>query len=97
MSEETVEFKHYRALYIRAINEKIFPWESAYYYYLETTDDIDVFPFQDFKDSLMDENAQCSSYEEAFNKVTVPIYRKLDEFYNPHILLSKENEILRMC
>lgn len=97
MQEPTEEYQRYRALYIHCLNTEQFPWGPAYYYYVTTTKSIDIYPYEDFKNSILDKNAQCSTNEEAFLTVTQPMYDQLDEFFSPTILLDKHDQVLMLC
>jgi len=92
-----------REKFIDCIKRNEFPWEAAYYYYVETSEEIDIFPFEDFKQSVWNKNQSHTTYDvfgnvvsDGYEKVTIPIYEKLDEFYNPIVLLSANDEILKV-
>lgn len=102
MVEETVEFLRYRMQYLKDIKYEVFPWEPAYYYYVTTTDDIDIFPFHDFRESIAQKAAEERrkarlAGEGAFAMpVELTIYENLERFYTPITLMNKQGEALAM-
>lgn len=86
------EFDYYRRLYISNINNGGFSWEAAHYYYTSTSDRIDVFPLQDFKDSVMQE-----IQKEGQHKVLSRIMAHLDDFYGAAELLTADGTFIKMC
>ena len=90
-------FDVYRAKYIKCLEQEIFPWEPAYYYYVSTVKRIDVFDFEQFKDDILEKNSLCSSIEESNQKYTYPMYIALDEFYQIAVLETAEGEFIKLC
>lgn len=100
---KTTEFYRYRASYLRALAQEVFPWEAAYYYYVETSENIDVFPFEDFKNSVLNESIEAGTdlfgdfdRDKAFEAVSAPIYDKLEEFFGLVYLLDQKGQLLKV-
>lgn len=93
MEKETVEYLRYRHQYLSDIKYEVFPWESAYYYYVTTTDDIDIFPFHDFRESIAREAAEERKKAEYAGMFAMPveetIYKDLEMFYMPITLMDQ--------
>lgn len=82
------EYNIYRDIYIRNLNQGIFPWKPAYYYYqLHSADE--VMSFAKFKEQIQLESMGLSD-EDKFSKVSAPIYEQLDKYYNPVAVLSED-------
>ena len=87
------DYDTYRTLYIKHLNEATFPWRPAYYYYCETTDDIDMMSFAKFKEHVQLESL---SAKDKLKDVSEPIYDALDKYFNPVLLMTKDSELIRV-
>lgn len=83
------EHRAFRALYIKALKDKVFPWEAAYYFYCETSDNIDIYPFEDFVESILQKSQQYVDPAEAYRQVSAPIYDELEHFYSLNTLFDR--------
>lgn len=85
------EFDIFRQIYIHNLNNKIFPWEPAYYYYTMHIGRIDIMVFQDFKDNLIAQNSMYATDEERWINMSEPMYKELDKYYEPIAEFSEDN------
>lgn len=94
--EKDDEFSYYRDLYIKCISTQKFPWEPAYYYYMQNIDRIDVMSIDDFQDELLTASSLYNDTQEAFKAVSQPIYATLDDYYEVQLLLAKDNKVIKL-
>ena len=94
--EKDDEYYHYRDLYIDAVSRAQFPWDAAYYYYMQNIDRIDVMSRDAFQDDLLTIHGLCDDEEDAYDKVSAPIYAALDNYFNIATLISKTNEVVKL-
>jgi len=87
--DEEEEFEYYRDLYVKALNEKIFPWKSAYYYYETNIHAVDIMSFEEFRETVQLESLSSDD-------ISGSIYAALDTYYVPTMLLAPDNKLLKM-
>lgn len=94
--DDSLGYDYYRQSYLVALANKVFPWEAAYYYYLQHIDRIDIMGFDEFKNTLIKENTFYDSPDEAYAAITKPIYESLDNYYSPVELLTADNKLIAL-
>lgn len=91
--EKNEEFERYRRIYLACLSTQQFPWEPAYYYYMQNIDRIDVLAFEDFRDELLTASSLYDNTKEAFNMVSAPIYETLDSYFDVQQLIHNDKVI----
>lgn len=86
-------YDYFRKMYIENLKQQVFPWRPAYYYYCEHIDRIDIMSFTEFKQEI---NMQSLQAKDNFNEISLPIYQQLDLYYNPIIVMDKQNNPIKI-
>ena len=89
---EADEYDLYRALYIDNLTKGVFPWKAAYYYYCLHIDRIDIMSFAEFKESIQLESMAAEDNSD----ISEPIYQALDNYYNPVMVINKDNKLIKV-
>lgn len=91
--EKDSEYNYYRELYIEAISKQQFPWEPAYYYYMQNIDRIDVMSLEDFQEEMLTLSSVYDSTDAAFDNISAPIYETLDQYFNIAVLIKNDKAV----
>lgn len=90
------DFEYYRDAYIVALLNGTFPWESAYFYYTEHIDRIDIMSFREFQEDISDKSEVASiAGKDPITEISLPIYDALEKYYEPNYI-EKDNKIVKI-